>query len=267
MQCACLLFITRSWEKDEAEFRDKLDYFNSIDYPCQLLLFPEGGDITNKSKGKSDAYADEHGLPHYDYCLHPRMKGFTYIMNKLREQGLDAVYDVTIAFPDTLPKTELDFVSGTMPRSIDFHVKSYDDSEIPLDEEGIGKWSQDRWAEKEQLLHSYYTNGTFKEGSVEQQHNRVSSTSSEPTKSSLNNSEGWSQPFYMLWLFTVYLIPIFLIYLTWGVYGSPLFIIYCALSLVFMLWLSLYSTGFDNLWLLIQRRNTMEYLAKRRKEN
>ena len=264
MQCACLLFITRSWEKDEAEFRNKLDYFNSLDYPCQLLLFPEGGDITYKSKGKSDTYADEHGLPHYDYCLHPRTKGFTYILNKLREQGLDAVYDVTIAFPDAFPKTELDFVGGIMPQAIDFHVKSYDDSEIPQDEEGIGKWCQERWAEKEQLLHFHYANGTFKEDSVKQQKNRVGSKSSEPAKSTLNNFEGRSQPFYILRLFALNFIPIFLVYVTWGVYGSPLIIIYYVLSLVYMLWQSMYSIGFDKLWLLIQRRKTMEYLARRK---
>lgn len=266
MQCGCLLFIKRSWEKDEAEFRDKLDYFNSIDYPCQLLLFPEGGDFNSKSKEKSDSYADQNSLPHYKYCLHPRTKGFTYIMSKLRECGLDAVYDVTIAFPDTLPKTELDFVSGVIPRAIDFHIKSYEDSDIPQDEEDLGKWCQDRWLEKEEMLSSYYTTGTFEGSSDTQPSNGGNSRNEGPTNGERNYSVNWSQATYLVWLLMVNVIPGYLIYTTWGVFCSPV-LTYCALSFAFTLWLSLYSVGFDNLLLLAQKRNTMEYLAKRRKGN
>ena len=128
-QLANFLFLKRRWEEDEKEFHDKLLYLNSMNCPCQLLLFPEGGDITHKTKKRSDKYADENCLPRYQYCLHPRTSGFIYVMNALRSGGLDAVYDVTIDYPDSLPKTEVELAKGIMPREVHFHIKSYDDGD------------------------------------------------------------------------------------------------------------------------------------------
>lgn len=137
--------------------------FNAIDYPVQILLFPEGGDITTRTKKISDDYARDHGLPCYNYCLHPRTTGFCYIMNALRDGGLDAVYDVTIAYPDALPKTELDAWKGFLPREVHFHVKSYDDNDIPEEREELKAWLNARWLEKEARLEDFYTHQEFQE--------------------------------------------------------------------------------------------------------
>ncbi len=250
MQCACLLFIERNWEKDETEFRNKLDYFNSLSYPCQLLLFPEGGDLTYKSKSKSNSYADQKGLPNYDYCLHPRTKGFTHIVRQMREVGLDAVYDVTIGFPDTLPKTEVDFLGGTMPQQIDFHIKSHDDSDIPTDENELGKWCQERWQEKEELLRGYYTNGTFDDSQSKLRAGikKLNDTSDDSTS--------WSRPTYMFLLLVFTMVPGALLYLWWGLM-LPFFV----LSLIFTIWLCKYGFGFDGLVLWLHREATQDFLA------
>ena len=84
MQLSCFLFINRRWEQDKLEFQDKLYYFNAIDYPIQILLFPEGGDLTPRTRERSHAYADTNNLPRYHYCFHPRTTGFKYAMNALR---------------------------------------------------------------------------------------------------------------------------------------------------------------------------------------
>lgn len=36
---------------------------------------------------------------------------------------LDAVYDVTVAYPKTLPLSELDLIKGKMPEEVHFHIK------------------------------------------------------------------------------------------------------------------------------------------------
>ena len=166
MQLSCFLFINRKWEQDKREFERKLYYFNTIDYPLQLLLFPEGGDLTVKTRARSDQFARENSLPCYRYCFHPRTTGFNYIMDALRDGGLDAVYDVTIAYPDLLPKTELDAWKGFYPCEVHFHVKSYTNEDIPEDEDGKKAWLTERWAEKEQRLKEFYTHKEFREVGV-----------------------------------------------------------------------------------------------------
>lgn len=163
MQLSCFFFISRKWELDRLEFEKKLYYFNAMDYPVQLLLFPEGGDLTHKTRQRSDNFAKENSLPCYRYCIHPRTTGFNYIMNALRDGGLDAVYDITIGYPDVLPKTEIDAWHGIYPKEVHFHIRSYDNKDIPEDQEGMKKWLGDRWTEKEERLKNFYTHLEFKE--------------------------------------------------------------------------------------------------------
>lgn len=46
MQVACFVFIHRRWEEDKKHLENMLDYFCDIREPLQLLLFPEGTDLT-----------------------------------------------------------------------------------------------------------------------------------------------------------------------------------------------------------------------------
>lgn len=48
MQVACFVFIQRRWEEDKKHLENMLDYFCDIREPLQLLLFPEGTDLTGK---------------------------------------------------------------------------------------------------------------------------------------------------------------------------------------------------------------------------
>lgn len=163
MQFMCHIFVTRKWEKDQPELCEKIHYLNGLDYPVQLLLFPEGGDLTYKTKKRSDDYADKNGLPRYTYCLHPRTTGFAYIMNALRSGGLDAVYDVTIGYPDIIAKTEVEFGKGIIPREVHFHMRSYDAKDLPEDDDGLAKWCKERWREKEERLSDFYTHREFRD--------------------------------------------------------------------------------------------------------
>ena len=161
MQYMCNIFITHSWEVDEKEF---LFYYNAIDLPVQLLLYPEGGDLTSKSKAKSDSYADTNGLERYDYCLHPRARGFLYVMQALRSRRLDAVYDITVGYPDALAKMEPDFAKGKyIPREIHYNIHCYKAEDLPTDEQGLTQWLEDRWKEKEKTLEQFYTHKRFME--------------------------------------------------------------------------------------------------------
>lgn len=48
MQVACFVFIQRRWDVDKKHLENMLDYFCDIREPLQLLLFPEGTDLTGE---------------------------------------------------------------------------------------------------------------------------------------------------------------------------------------------------------------------------
>lgn len=58
----------------------------------------------------------------YDYVLHPRTKGFTFLAHELlKKDALDCVYDVTLLYPDVIPQTEKHIVRGTFPKVVRMH--------------------------------------------------------------------------------------------------------------------------------------------------
>ena len=149
------------WKDDRTELRTKLQIYNTYDLPLQLLLFPGGGDLTLKTKTRSDSYADSKGYPHYDYILHPRLKGFLYTVNILRRHKLDTIVDITVGYPDALPKTELHFARGHVPNEVHYYIRRYPLKEIPQSDEALADWVKKIWAEKEDRLKYFYIHRKF----------------------------------------------------------------------------------------------------------
>uniref|UniRef100_A0A8C6UFS0 Lysocardiolipin acyltransferase 1 n=1 Tax=Neogobius melanostomus TaxID=47308 RepID=A0A8C6UFS0_9GOBI len=158
MQVACFVFIQRRWNEDRNHLENMLNYFCDIREPLQLLLFPEGTDLTEKTKERSDSFAEQNGLPKFNYVLHPRSTGFTFIVDMLRQgDNLDAVHDITVAYPKNIPQTERHLVMGEFPREIHFHVQRYPVSSLPSSSAELEAWCRERWAEKETRLRDFYT--------------------------------------------------------------------------------------------------------------
>lgn len=63
MQVACFIFIQRRWEEDKKHMENMLDYFCDIREPLQLLLFPEGTDLTGEK------YTMQHSIHFMDNLL------------------------------------------------------------------------------------------------------------------------------------------------------------------------------------------------------
>ncbi|MGH0153362.1 UNVERIFIED_CONTAM: hypothetical protein FKN15_040959 [Acipenser sinensis] len=85
MQVASFIFIHRKWEDDQRHVEAMLEYFCAIREPLQLLIFPEGTDLTANTRARSDVFAEKNGLQKYKYVLHPRTTGFTFIVESLRK--------------------------------------------------------------------------------------------------------------------------------------------------------------------------------------
>ncbi|KAM8786032.1 lysocardiolipin acyltransferase 1 isoform 1-T1 [Rhynchonycteris naso] len=157
MQAAAYIFINRKWKDDKSHFEDMIDYFCDIREPLQLLIFPEGTDLTENSKARSNDFAEKNGLQKYEYVLHPRTTGFTFVVDRLREgKNLDAVHDITVAYPYNIPQTESHLLRGDFPKEIHFHVHRYPIDTLPTTKEDLQLWCHKRWEEKEERLCSFY---------------------------------------------------------------------------------------------------------------
>uniref|UniRef100_F6QAZ7 Lysocardiolipin acyltransferase 1 n=1 Tax=Xenopus tropicalis TaxID=8364 RepID=F6QAZ7_XENTR len=157
MQVAAFIFIHRKWEDDKNHFEAMLDYFCDIKEHLQLLIFPEGTDLTDNTKARSDEFAEKNKLQKYEYVLHPRTTGFTFIVDRLREgNNLDAIHDITVAYPHNIPQTEKHILNGNFPKEIHFHVCRYPVSSLPVSKEELQLWCQQRWKEKEDRLRAFY---------------------------------------------------------------------------------------------------------------
>ena len=88
MQMSRFLYINRSWKTDEKKMERMLDYLAEDERPHQLILFPEGTNLTMETKSKSDAFAKKWDLTPYTHVLHPRTTGFGFIANKMRESKI-----------------------------------------------------------------------------------------------------------------------------------------------------------------------------------
>uniref|UniRef100_H2Y6E8 Phospholipid/glycerol acyltransferase domain-containing protein n=1 Tax=Ciona savignyi TaxID=51511 RepID=H2Y6E8_CIOSA len=158
MQVAGYIFLDRHWETDQVHISNILSYFVELESKPNILFFAEGTDLNEGSKKSSQAYARKSGLAEFEYVLQPRTTGFTYFVNHLRNiSGIHAVHDVTIAYPYDVLQNEMDLIRAGAPRAVHFHIKRYSISELPENEEELGKWCQDVWAEKEALLKEYYS--------------------------------------------------------------------------------------------------------------
>ena len=164
MQARNHFFLSRKWDQDESELRWKLSYLKAMNTKYQILLFPEGTDFNEKSRSKSHKYSETNNLPKYEYVLQPKSTGFIYTLKTLRKYKIDAVYDVTVGYPDVLAKTEVDmFKNSKIPHEIHYHIKKHDISSIPETDKGIDQWLRQQWEEKEERLKTFYTHREFRE--------------------------------------------------------------------------------------------------------
>lgn len=159
MASNCFLFLDRIFEKDRSRIETLVDYYSTLGFNYQLLLFPEGTDKCPIATANSKRFADKTGLVHYDYVLHPRVTGFVHIIQKMRDCNyIDFVYDVTVGYPEEIVQTEVDLgVLGACPKKIVFDVKKIDIRDLPQDPEELGLWLTKKWEEKEEKLHQFYS--------------------------------------------------------------------------------------------------------------
>ncbi|CAD5232030.1 unnamed protein product [Bursaphelenchus xylophilus] len=159
MQVQQFIFLKRDLEVDLPRMTRAVEYYSDMGIPYQILMFPEGTDRTAFTLNRSNEFAKKNGLRELKNVLYPRSAGFLHLVKEMRRNNyLEYVYDVTVAYPQDIVQNETDMViKGSLPSEVHYHIKRYHVSELPKNEGELNHWLHQIWYEKEQRLEEYYS--------------------------------------------------------------------------------------------------------------
>ena len=227
LQAIQSIFLSRTWATDEKVMKEKLAFFTETNFPLQLLLFPEGTDLSDSNKEKSHQYANANGLQKYDYVLHPRNKGFCLCLKELRKGKVPpTIVNISIGYVGTIPQNEKDISNGNWPTEIHFFAEQFASSNLPCDEEGLTQWLQECWEEKEEQLKQFYKDKKF--------HAKYMSDTE------VRNSYGEMKKIMFLW-------SMFLAYIGYNFITNWYYWIYYPVFTTFYLLLNYFTNGVDSI--------------------
>ena len=227
MQATHFLFLSRHWERDEDYIKDHLAYFTNSDYPLQLLLFPEGTDLSPSNKIKSQKYSEQNGLHRFEYLLQPRTKGFVLCVNELLKSPTPmTLVNLSVGFVGPMPQNECDIVSGNWPDEVHFHAEKMPMADLPKEPEDLSKWLLDCWMTKEQQLKDFYEKKKFNAPYV------------SPFK--MSQADGEMKGVIAFWI-------VFLIYIGYSLSTSSFYWWYYLVWFTFYVVLNFLSSGTDDI--------------------
>lgn len=154
-------FVNRRWATDEERIKKVIHQYRKYSSGSWLAMFPEGTTLERKTLEKSHAWAMERGDPRWNYVLYPRVRGFELCVDEFEPES---ILDLTIAYPelaDGILPSPLRCIRGQYPKEVHIHMKRYPKASFAASRGDMGQWLNDRFAEKEALLKSFYENRVF----------------------------------------------------------------------------------------------------------
>jgi 1-acyl-sn-glycerol-3-phosphate acyltransferase len=152
------IFVKRDWAKDRAGIHRLFEKYKREDIPIFLVSFLEGTRRTDEKHAHAKEFATRRGLYCPEHTLIPRTKGFVATMIGLRDH-LDAVYDLTIAYPDGVPSLVNCFEARV--KRVEVHVRRHAVDALPGGEEELEQWVFDRFRDKDALLSRFFEEERF----------------------------------------------------------------------------------------------------------
>ncbi len=144
------VFLKRDWTRDRAGVMQLFEKYKREQIPLFLISFLEGTRRTPSKLQDAQTYAGMHGKRIPQHTLVPRTKGFVATMLGLRDH-LDAVYDITIRYPDPIPT--LANALGATIDDVEIHVRRVPIAELPEEEDALAQWAFDAFEAKDEMLH------------------------------------------------------------------------------------------------------------------
>ncbi|CAN1173091.1 1-acyl-sn-glycerol-3-phosphate acyltransferase 2 [Linum perenne] len=156
------LFLERSWAKDENTLKSGLQRLHDFPRPFWLALFVEGTRFTQAKLLAAQEYAASAGLPVPRNTLIPRTKGFVSAVSNMRT-FLPAIYDVTVAVPESSPQPTILRLFKGQPSVVHVHLRRHSVKDLPDTDEAIAQWCKDLFVAKDALIDKHNADGTFKD--------------------------------------------------------------------------------------------------------
>ncbi len=140
------IFLSRRIDKDKEHIQNALSYHLSTQRPVQILMFPEGTNMSTESKKKSDAFATAQKKDKYMHVLHPRTTGFHQISNSFNKDET-IVIDLTLSYETIHKVCEKNLISGRWPFLVSIRT-----SDVEYLSKINTEWLQNQWRLKEDYL-------------------------------------------------------------------------------------------------------------------
>jgi 1-acyl-sn-glycerol-3-phosphate acyltransferase len=155
--------VKRNWEKDRDHIAEVFATLRTLPGSLWFTSFVEGTRKTPAKHSASRAYAEKIGDRPFEHVMYPRTRGFVASVGAMRDQ-LDAVYDVTLAYPDGVPS--LWQVACHRSREAHVHVRRFPIDALPRDEKALAQWLVDRFRVKDAMLDRFVREGILDEGKL-----------------------------------------------------------------------------------------------------
>ncbi len=150
------IFLKRDWSRDREALDRTFGKFKQQEIDMWAVSFVEGTRLRPEKLKRSQAFAEERGLPRLEHLLLPRTKGFVATVQGLRDH-LDAVYDTTIAYQDGAPSL-WQWAQGYVHK-VHLHVRRFPMDQLPESSEELSEWLYARYREKDARLARYVDSG------------------------------------------------------------------------------------------------------------
>ncbi|MFW7380120.1 MAG: 1-acyl-sn-glycerol-3-phosphate acyltransferase [Oligoflexus sp.] len=152
------IFLKRNWLSDRAKIEATFHNITAYKVSIWLISFLEGTRITPEKLSRSQKFAQRRNHPVTNYVMLPRTKGFAASVIGL-DGHLDAVYSITIGYPDGIPSL-WQMVLGDVDRfSLDIVRTPL--SELPRTEPELEKWALEAYRQKDAKLKVFHETGRF----------------------------------------------------------------------------------------------------------
>lgn len=163
------IFLARNWEEDQRTFKRHLGKLNKATEPMWLIIFPEGTNLSQTTREKSQKWAEKNGLQDMKHQLLPRSTGLKFCLNELKDTT-QWLYDCTIAYEGVPPgqfgqdifTLRSTFFEGRPPKSVNMHWRRFRIDDIPIQNtKAFEVWLRNRWREKDYMLEYFNRNNRF----------------------------------------------------------------------------------------------------------
>ncbi|XP_073836517.1 1-acyl-sn-glycerol-3-phosphate acyltransferase delta-like [Musca autumnalis] len=155
------VFLERSFDKDREIIAHQLKEVYAYPDPTWLLLNAEGTRFTEKKHEASVKFAQERGMVVLKHHLIPRTKGFTASLESLRGR-CPAIYDINLAFKkDAVNPPTISTLLNGKPVEGFMLVRRIPLDNVPADEEKAAAWLQNLFVEKDKIIDSFHSTGSF----------------------------------------------------------------------------------------------------------